>query len=82
MMKRVEVLHGEFPLEDRYGVLQERCVRCDEHIVINIKQQVYHIGVAVKDEQGGVRLDLNKYQGDEVRGETVVPSLGRLLQPV
>jgi hypothetical protein len=27
MMKRAEVLHSEFPLEGRYGVLQERCAR-------------------------------------------------------
>jgi hypothetical protein len=53
IMKRVEVLHGKFSLEGRYGVLQE-------HNVINIKQQVYRIGTAVKDEQGGVRLALNK----------------------
>jgi hypothetical protein len=36
----------------------------------------------VKNEQGGVRLDLNKSQSEEVRGELVVPSLRRLLQLV
>jgi hypothetical protein len=35
-----------------------------------------------KDEQGGVRLGLNKSQSDEVRGEPAVPSSGRLLHPV
>jgi hypothetical protein len=38
MMKRAEVLHGEFLLGGRYGVLQKRCARCGEHKVINIKQ--------------------------------------------
>jgi hypothetical protein len=38
VVKRAEVLHGEFPFEDRYGVLQEHCARCGEHNVINIKQ--------------------------------------------
>jgi hypothetical protein len=38
LVKGVEVLYDEFPLESRYGVLQERCARCNEHNVINIKQ--------------------------------------------
>jgi hypothetical protein len=38
MVKRVEVLHGQFLLEGTYDVLHEHCARCDEHIVINIKQ--------------------------------------------
>jgi hypothetical protein len=37
LVKRAEVLHGEFPLKSRYGVLQERCARCGGHNVINIK---------------------------------------------
>jgi hypothetical protein len=37
VVKRVEVLHSEFPLKSRYGVLQECCARCGEHNVINIK---------------------------------------------
>jgi hypothetical protein len=74
MVKRVEVLHGEFPLESRCGVLQECCTICGEVNVINIKQQVYHVGAAVEDGQGGVRLGLNKSQGEEVCGEPVVPS--------
>jgi hypothetical protein len=82
MVKRAEVLHGEFPLERRYGVLQERCARCGEHNVINIKQQVYRVGAVVENEQGGVRLGLNKSQGDEVHGKPVVPSSGCLLQIV
>jgi hypothetical protein len=36
LVKRAEVIHGEFPLEHRYGVLQERCARCGEHNVTNI----------------------------------------------
>jgi hypothetical protein len=43
MVKRAMVLHGEFPLEGKYGVLQEHCARCGEHNVINIKQQIYCI---------------------------------------
>jgi hypothetical protein len=65
MMKRAEVPHGEFPLEGRYGVLHERYARCDEHNVINIKQQVYHISTAAEDEQGGVGFGLNKSQSEE-----------------
>jgi hypothetical protein len=80
MVKRVEVLHDKFPLECGYGVLQEWCARCDEHNVINIKQQVYRIGAAAEDEQGGVRLGLNRSQGEEVCGEPAVPSPGCLLQ--
>jgi hypothetical protein len=82
MVKRVEVLHVEFPLQDRYGVLQERCARCGEHNIINIKQQVYRISATVEDELGGFGLGLNKSQSEEVCGEPVVPSLGCLLQPV
>jgi hypothetical protein len=81
MVKVVEILHDEFPLEGRYGVLQERCARCGEHNIINIKQQVYRIGAAMEDEQGGVGLVLNKSQSEEVHGEPVVPNSGCLLQP-
>jgi hypothetical protein len=35
-----------------------------------------------EDEQGGVRLGLNKSQSEEVRGEPTVPSTGHLLQPI
>jgi hypothetical protein len=76
MVKRAEVLHGEFLLEGRYGVLQECCARCSEHNIINIKQQIYHIGAAVEDAQGGLEVGLNKSQSEEVRGESVVPSPG------
>jgi hypothetical protein len=76
MVKMVEVLHGEFLLDGRYGVLKEHCTRCGENNVINIKQQVYRIGTTVEDEQRGVGLELNKSQSEEVRGELVVPSTG------
>jgi hypothetical protein len=79
MVKMAKVLHGEILLEGRYGVLQECCVRCGEHNVINIKQQVYHISVVSKDEQGGVGLGLNKSHSEEVRGEPVVPRSGHLI---
>jgi hypothetical protein len=80
MVKMVEVLHDEFSLEGRYGVLQKRCVRCGEHNVINIKQQVYHISAATEDKQGGVELGFNKSHSEEVCGEPIVLSSGRLLQ--
>jgi hypothetical protein len=82
MVKRVEVLHGEFLLEGRYGALQERCTTCGEHNIINIKQQVYRISATRKDEQGGVALGLTKSKSEEVRGKPVVPCPGRLLQPI
>jgi hypothetical protein len=63
-------------------VLQERCVGCGEHNVINIKQQVHSIDAVAEDGQGGVGLGLNKSQSEEVRGEPVVPSLGHLLQQI
>jgi hypothetical protein len=37
VVKRAKILHDEFPLKSRYDVLQERCARCGEHNVINIK---------------------------------------------
>jgi hypothetical protein len=77
-----EVLHGEFPLEGGYGVLRERRARCSEHNVININHQIYRIDAAEVDKQGGVELDLNKSQSEEVHGEPVVQSPGRLLQPI
>jgi hypothetical protein len=51
MAERAEILHGEFSLESRYGVLQERCARCGVHNFINIKQQVYCIGDVAEYEQ-------------------------------
>jgi hypothetical protein len=82
LVKRDEVLHVEFLLEGKYGVLNERCARCSEHNVINIKQQVYHIGTVAEDEQGGVGLGINKNQSEDVGDKLAVPSPGRLLQPV
>jgi hypothetical protein len=79
VVKRDEVLHCEFPLEGRYGVLQKRRARCSEHNVINIEQQVYRIGAAEEDEQEGVRFGLNKSQSEEVRGKLAEPSPGCLL---
>jgi hypothetical protein len=43
MMEGPKILHGEFSLEDRYGLLQKCYARCGEDNIINIKQQVYHI---------------------------------------
>jgi hypothetical protein len=82
MVKRAEVLHDEFPLDERYDMLQEHCARCIEHNVINIKQQVYCIDTVAEVEQGGVGLGLNKFQSEEVCGEPAVPSPGHLLHPV
>jgi hypothetical protein len=50
MMEGSEVLHGEFLLEGRYGLLQNCCTRCGEDNVINVKQQVYRICVTTKDK--------------------------------
>jgi hypothetical protein len=47
MTERPEILHGEFLLEDRYGLLQ-KC--CGEDIIINVKQQVYCICAAPENE--------------------------------
>jgi hypothetical protein len=43
MIEGPKILHGEFPLEGRYGLLQKWCAGCSEDNVINIKQQVYCI---------------------------------------
>jgi hypothetical protein len=43
MMEGPEILHGEFLLEDIYGLLQKCCAGCGEDNVINIKQQLYRI---------------------------------------
>jgi hypothetical protein len=44
MMEGSEVLHGEFPLESRYGLLQKCYAGYGENNVINVEQQVYRIG--------------------------------------
>jgi hypothetical protein len=50
VMEGSEVLHGEFPLEDRYGLLQKCCARCGEDNVINVKKQLYRIYAELEDE--------------------------------
>jgi hypothetical protein len=50
MMEGLKILHGECPLEGRYGLLQKCRAGCGEDNVINIKQQVYRICAAPKDE--------------------------------
>jgi hypothetical protein len=37
MMEGPEILHGEFLLEGRYGLLQKYCAGCGEDNVINVK---------------------------------------------
>jgi hypothetical protein len=82
MVKRAKILHDEFPLEGRYGVLQKSCARCSEYKVIKIKKQVYFIDATAENEQGSVGLGLNKSQSEEVRGKPAVSSPGHLLQPI
>jgi hypothetical protein len=50
MMEGSQVLHGEFLLEGRYGMLQKCCPGCGEDNVINVKQQVCRICATQKDE--------------------------------
>jgi hypothetical protein len=50
MMEGPEILHDEFPLEGRYGLLQKCYAGCGEDNVINVKQQVYHICAMPEDE--------------------------------
>jgi hypothetical protein len=81
-MEGSEVLHGEFPLEGRYGVMQKCCAGCGEDNVINVKQHVYYICATPEDEQGRVGLGLSKPQGSDVCGKPDVPCPGHLLKPV
>jgi hypothetical protein len=48
MMEGLEIHHGKFPLEGRYGLLQKCCAGCGEDNVINVKQQVYLVYAAVR----------------------------------
>jgi hypothetical protein len=50
MMEGPEILHGEFLLEGRYGLLQKCYAGSGEDNVINVKQQVYHICAMSEDE--------------------------------
>jgi hypothetical protein len=79
MMEGPEILHGEFPLEGRYGPLQKCCARGCGNNIINVKQQVYRICAALEDEKGGVGLGLKKAQGGNVHGELDVPRLRCML---
>jgi hypothetical protein len=38
MMEGSKVLHDEFPVEGRYGLLHKYYARCSEDNVINVKQ--------------------------------------------
>jgi hypothetical protein len=49
MMEGSEVLHGEFMLKGRYGLLQKSCTGCSEDHVINVKQQVCRIYATQED---------------------------------
>jgi hypothetical protein len=43
MIEGLDILHGEFPFEGRYGLLQKCCAGCSEDNVINITQHIYTI---------------------------------------
>jgi hypothetical protein len=78
VVKRTQILHSKLPLESSSSALQKIQVQGDEDDVIDIQWQVHNVGAAMVDEQG-VYPGLHK---DQVRGEAVVPNLGRLLQAV
>jgi hypothetical protein len=50
MMEESEILHGEFLLEARYGLLQKCYAGGGEDNVTNVKQQIYRICAAPKDD--------------------------------
>jgi hypothetical protein len=50
IMEGPEILHGEFLLKGRYGLLQKCYAGSGEDNVINVKQQVYHICATPEDE--------------------------------
>jgi hypothetical protein len=50
VMKESKVLHSEFLLEGRYGVLLKYCGGCGEDNVTNVKQQVYCICATLEDK--------------------------------
>jgi hypothetical protein len=50
MMEESEILHGEFLLEGRYGLLQKCYAGGGEDNVTNVKQQIYRICAAPKDD--------------------------------
>jgi hypothetical protein len=82
VVKRVEVLHRELLLKSCSGTLETLRARGGEDDVANVEQQVSSVGVAVVDEQRGIRLGLHEAQGDQVGGEAVVPRSRHLLQAV
>jgi hypothetical protein len=50
MMEGSKILHGQFPLEGGYGLLQKCYTGCGEDNVINVKQQVYRICATSKEK--------------------------------
>jgi hypothetical protein len=45
-----KIIRCEFPLKSIYGLPQKCCTRCGEDNAINVKQQIYCICAAPKDE--------------------------------
>jgi hypothetical protein len=81
-MEVLEVLHDEFPLEGRYGVLQKCCAGCSEGNVINVKQTSILYLCCTGRQIKTCWIWPQQAQGGDICGEMVVPCSGRLLPPV
>jgi hypothetical protein len=50
VMKLHEVLHSILPLQGSGGAAQKLRTGCGQNNIINIKEQIYHVWAATKDE--------------------------------
>jgi hypothetical protein len=81
VVERAYVFHRELVLKDHDRALVEGGAGCREHNVVNV-EEVDGVVVVPMNEQGCVRLSLDKAEGDQVGGEATVPSPGRLFEAV
>jgi hypothetical protein len=82
VVERPEVLHRKLPLETGDDATQKLEGGGGEDDVVDVEEEVRGIRTVTKDEQGRVRLGLDKTLRTQEGGEATVPSPGCLLEAV
>jgi hypothetical protein len=77
-----EVRHGELAMEEPGDVLEEPRCRCSKDDVIDVQQEIGHLGALTENEEGHIRLRGDEAESVGVVSEPLVPCARGLLEAV
>jgi hypothetical protein len=82
VVKVTKIRHGELRVEACPDELQQLTGRRRDNDVIDVEEQVCDVISVFVDKHRCVRLGRSEAHVVDVRGEALVPGLGRLLEPI